>query len=101
MEEWVGQQWHRFIHRAASRQHAHAATGRLETEALSLPPTVAVFDDAALNRALYLWLAAQGACIEPTGDWLARLVPDQGRQHDALLQLRAAAAALQDAEDGA
>ena len=121
MEEWVGQQWHRFIHRAASRQHAHAAvhlpdvqraigmlfraaggahgvrlapatdsrsggprdwlqriagsgthaaTGRLETEALSLPPTVAVFDDAALNRALYLWLAAQGACIEPTGDWL-------------------------------
>jgi len=122
MEEWVGQQWHRFIHRAASRQHAHAAvhlpevqraigmlfraaggahgvrlapatdtrsggprdwlqriagsgthaaTGRLETEALSLPPTVAVFDDAALNRALYLWLAAQGACIEPTGDWLA------------------------------
>ena len=121
MEEWVGQQWHRFIHRAASRQHAHAAvhlpdvqraigmlfraaggahgvrlapatdsrsggprdwlqriagsgthaaTGRLETEALSLPPTVAVFDDAALNRALYLWLAAQGACVEPTGDWL-------------------------------
>ena len=121
MEEWVGQQWHRFIHRAASRQHAnaavhlpdvqraigmlfraaggahgvrlapatdtrsggprdwlqriagsgtHAATGRLETEALSLPPTVAVFDDTALNRALYLWLAAQGACIEATGDWL-------------------------------
>ena len=121
MEEWVGQQWHRFIHRAASRQHAsaavhlpevqraigmlfraaggahgvrlapatdtrsggprdwlqriagsgtHASTGRLEPEALSLPPTVAVFDDAALNRALYLWLAAQGACIEATGDWL-------------------------------
>jgi nitric oxide reductase NorD protein len=121
MEEWVGQQWHRFIHRAASRQHAHAvvhlpdvqraigmlfraaggahgvrlapatdsrsggprdwlqriagsgthaATGRLETEALSLPPTVAVFDDVALNRALYLWLAAQGACIEASGDWL-------------------------------
>ncbi|MGS5086192.1 VWA domain-containing protein [Hydrogenophaga sp. A37] len=121
MEEWVGQQWHRFIHRAASRQHAHAAvhlpdvqravgmlfraaggahgvrlapatdsrsggprdwlqriagsgthaaTGRLETEALSLPSTVAVFDDVALNRALYLWLAAQGACIEATGDWL-------------------------------
>jgi nitric oxide reductase NorD protein len=121
MEEWVGQQWHRFINRAASHQHAHAAvqlpevqraigmlfraaggahgvrlapatdiriggprdwlqriagsgthaaTGRLETEALSLPPTVAVFDDVALNRALYLWLAAQGACIEATGDWL-------------------------------
>ena len=122
MEEWVGTQWHRFINKAASRQHAHAAvhlpemqraigmlfragggghavrvapatdvrsggprgwleriagsgthaaTGRLEPEALSLPPTVAVFEDAALNRALYLWLAAMAAAIEPTGDWVA------------------------------
>lgn len=121
MEEWVGAQWHRFINKAASRQHAHAAvhlpdmqraigmlfragggghavrvapatdvrsggprgwvqriagsgthaaTGRLEPEALSLPPTVAVFDDTALNRALYLWLAAMAAVMEPTGDWL-------------------------------
>lgn len=121
MEEWVGAQWHRFIHRAANRQHphaavhladiqrsigllfraaggahgvrmassteqqvggprdwlqriagsgTHAATGRLEPEALSLPPSVAVFDDAALNRDLYLWLAAMAACMRPTGDWL-------------------------------
>ena len=33
-------------------------------------------------------------------DWLERLAPDQARDHDALHQLRAAARALQDAEDG-
>lgn len=122
MEEWVGQQWDRFIRRAANRQHdaaavslpevqrslnlmfraaggapavrvgpasdrkvggardwlqrvagtgTHAATGRLEPEALSLPPRIAVHADAALNRALYLWLAALAAHIEPTGDWIA------------------------------
>lgn len=122
MEEWVGQQWDRFIRRAASRQHdaaavalpevqrsitlmfraaggapavrvapaserrvggardwlqrmagtgTHAATGRLEPEALSLPPRIAVHADPALNRALYLWLAALAAQIEPTGDWIA------------------------------
>jgi hypothetical protein len=38
---------------------------------------------------------------EPSDDWLARLAPDQARHHDALDQLRVAAAALQDAEDGA
>ena len=38
---------------------------------------------------------------EPTDDWLTRLAPDQARQHDALVQLRVAAAGLQDAEDGA
>lgn len=133
MEEWVGTQWHRFIQRAANRQHAHAAvhlpevqraigmlfragggahavrlasatdariggprdwlqriagsathaaTGRLEPEALSLPPTVAVFDDAALNRALYLWLAALASVIEPSGDWIA----DNARATVAALQ---------------
>jgi len=38
---------------------------------------------------------------EPTDDWLARLAPDPARHHDALDLLRVAAAALQDAEDGA
>lgn len=122
MEEWVGQQWDRFIRRAAHRQHdaaavtlsdmrrtlhlmfraaggapavrvapaaetrvggardwlqrvagtgTHAATGRLEPEALSLPPLIAVHADPALNHALYLWLAALAAHIEPTGDWIA------------------------------
>jgi nitric oxide reductase NorD protein len=49
----------------------HAATGRLEPEALSLPPRIAVHADPALNRALYLWLAALAAHIEPCGDWIA------------------------------
>ncbi|HDS1059596.1 MULTISPECIES: TIGR02444 family protein [Pseudomonas] len=35
---------------------------------------------------------------EPSDDWLARLAPDQALHHDALVQLRVAAAALQDAE---
>lgn len=48
----------------------HAATGLLESEALSLPPQIAVFADAALNRALYLWLAALAAHLRPSGDWL-------------------------------
>jgi nitric oxide reductase NorD protein len=60
----------------------HAATGRLEPEVLSLPPTVAVFDDAALNRALYLWLAALASVIEPSGDWIA----DNARATAAALQ---------------
>lgn len=122
MEEWVGQQWDRFIRRAAHRQNdaaaikigdmqrtlqlmfraaggapvvrvapaaetrvggardwlqrmagtgTHAATGRLEPEVLSLPPRIAVHADPALNRALYLWLAALAAHIEPTGNWIA------------------------------
>ena len=125
MEEWIGQQWHRLITRAASRTHEHAAVelpqmqrsigmlfraaggphavritpacdsrtggprdwlqrlagsgthaalGRVEAEVLSLPPRIAVFEDASLNRALYLWLAALGAChaqsSDRVGDWL-------------------------------
>ncbi|MBA6118319.1 TIGR02444 family protein [Pseudomonas putida] len=38
---------------------------------------------------------------EPTDDWLAWLAPDQAGGHDALERLRAAAAGLQEAEDGA
>lgn len=159
MEEWVGAQWHKFIQRASSKQHAsaavhlpevqraigmlfragggahavrvapatdvrsggprdwlqriagsgtHAATGRLEPEALSLPSTVAVFDDPALNRALYLWLAAMAAVIEPTGDWVVdnlrataavlRRFPGLGQRYAALLaaqqMLRPAASRL-------
>ncbi|TXI60731.1 MAG: VWA domain-containing protein [Limnohabitans sp.] len=122
MEEWVGQQWHRLITRAASRTHEHAAVdlpqmlrsigmlfraaggghgvritpasdtrtggprdwlqrlagsgthaalGRVEAQALSLPPRIAVFDDAALNRTLYLWLAALGACHAHSGNWVS------------------------------
>ncbi|MFO1327342.1 MAG: VWA domain-containing protein [Rubrivivax sp.] len=44
---------------------------RLDAETLALPPRVAVFDDAALNRALYLWLAALAAVHVDRGDWIA------------------------------
>ena len=125
MEEWVGEHWHRFITRAADRQHAaaavnlpdmeraigllfragggaatvrvssaaarrvggsrsllqriagsgtHADLPRLESEALALPARIAVFPDAALNRALYLWLAALASCgdgLRPGDGWIA------------------------------
>ena len=60
----------------------HAATGRLEPEALSLPPLIAVFSRAELNRSLYLWLAALAAQLKPTGDWLG----DNQRATAAALQ---------------
>ncbi|MDP1902442.1 MAG: VWA domain-containing protein [Rubrivivax sp.] len=48
-----------------------AALTRLDGETLALPPVVAVFDDASLNRDLYLWLAALAAVHEPGAGWLA------------------------------
>jgi nitric oxide reductase NorD protein len=48
-----------------------AAVARLDADTLALPPVVAVFDDAALNRDLYLWLAALAAFHEPGPDWIA------------------------------
>ncbi|OYU76654.1 MAG: VWA domain-containing protein, partial [Burkholderiales bacterium PBB5] len=47
-----------------------AAVSQLDAETLALPPVIAVFDDAALNRDLYLWLAALAAGHVPGGDWL-------------------------------
>lgn len=47
-----------------------AARAHLEPGVLALPPVLAVFADAALNRDLYLWLALQSACLQPTNDWL-------------------------------
>lgn len=48
-----------------------AAVARLDADTLALPPVVAVFDDAVLNRDLYLWLAALAAFHEPGPDWIA------------------------------
>ncbi|MFT3780255.1 MAG: VWA domain-containing protein [Ottowia sp.] len=49
-----------------------AALSTLDAETLALPPALAVFDDAALNRDLYLWLAAQSAChTGAEGGWIA------------------------------
>ncbi|AMK28808.1 hypothetical protein AWT69_000171 [Pseudomonas putida] len=47
-----------------------------------------------LEALAHEWPAQAGAAQ----DWLARLAPDQARDHDALHQLRAAARELQDAE---
>ena len=52
-------------------QGERAALSTLDAETLALPPVLAVFDDAALNRDLYLWLAALSAChVEAEGGWI-------------------------------
>ena len=49
-----------------------AALSTLDTETLALPPVLAVFDDARLNRDLYMWLAALAAGhMEQTSGWIA------------------------------
>jgi nitric oxide reductase NorD protein len=90
----------------------HSAVGQCSAQAWALPPTLAVFDDAALNRALYLWLAALAAHMRPHGDWLhdnldatARalltfpgLAETHARLVRAQLALRPAGAAIDPAE---
>ncbi len=48
-----------------------AALPALDTNSLALPATLAVFEDRALNRDLYIWLAAMAAFHVATGNWLA------------------------------
>ena len=48
-----------------------AALALLDRDTLALPPRLAVFDDAELNRDLYLWLAVLAAASEPCVDWVA------------------------------
>lgn len=43
----------------------------LDRDALALPKELHVFDSKALNRALFLWLAAHASVMEDTGDWVA------------------------------
>ena len=53
-------------------QGERASVGTLDEQTLALPPVIAVFPDATLNRDLYLWLAAQGAChVATPAGWLA------------------------------
>jgi nitric oxide reductase NorD protein len=48
-----------------------AALSTLDAETLALPPALAVFEQAAQNRDLYLWLAALSACHAGAGgDWI-------------------------------
>lgn len=67
-----------------------AATTKLDADTLALPPVIAVFDDSALNRDLYLWLAALAAAHEPQADWIAANVAATQRvlQHCPGLQPR-------------
>jgi nitric oxide reductase NorD protein len=48
-----------------------AAITRLDGDTLSLPPRASVFDDATLNRDLYVWLAALAAVRDRGQGWIA------------------------------
>ena len=53
-------------------QGERAAISTLDQQTLALPPVLAVFAEPQLNRDLYLWLAAQGAChVATSAGWLA------------------------------
>ena len=49
----------------------HDALPGLDSDSLSLPPSIAVFHDRSLNRDLYLWLATMAACYVDTGKWIS------------------------------
>ncbi|RCL28130.1 TIGR02444 family protein [Pseudomonas sp. AFG_SD02_1510_Pfu_092] len=84
------QQW-----RAAAQGDAQLAPLREQLKGLELQAEKALL--TRLQERAWQWPAGSH---EPTSDWLSRLAPDQARHHDALIRLRVAAAALQDAEDG-
>lgn len=85
------QQW-----RTAARNDALLAALREQVKGLELQA-----EKTLLERLQALSQQWPADSHEPTDDWLARLAPDQVREHRALHQLRVAAAALQEAEDGA
>lgn len=60
----------RWVERLAGSGERDAPASR-DDETLSLPPSIACFADAALNRDLYLWLAALAAEHRPGDDWLS------------------------------
>jgi nitric oxide reductase NorD protein len=64
----AGGQRHWLQKLAGSGQRAD--TAQLEPDVLALPATLAVFDDAQLNRDLYLWLAMLSACFVQSGHWI-------------------------------
>lgn len=82
------QQW-----RAAASGDAQLAALREQVKGLELQAEKALLE--RLQERSRQWPTG---CHEPADDWLARLAPDQALHHDALVQLRVAAAALQDAE---
>ncbi len=60
---------HGWLHRLAGGAE-RATLGVLEPQVMGLPPTLAVFANAALNRDLYLWLALLSAHFEFSGHWI-------------------------------
>ena len=48
----------------------HEALPLLDTDSLSLPVSLAVFKERALNQDLYIWLAVLAACHVNTGQWI-------------------------------
>ena len=67
-----------------------APLGQLDAEVLALPERLAVHANAALNRDLYLWLAALAAHLDPRdGDWLQANLAATQRTLAALPGLRA------------
>ncbi|MBA4256701.1 MAG: VWA domain-containing protein [Polaromonas sp.] len=58
-----------WLHRLAGSGD-RAALPSLEPDVLSLPPSVAVFTEPALNRDLYLWLALLSAHWTPGDAWM-------------------------------
>lgn len=64
----MGGQRHWLQKLAGSGQRAD--TAQLEPDVLALPATLAVFDNAQLNRDLYLWLAMLSACWVPGSHWI-------------------------------
>lgn len=88
---YLRQQW-----RAAAQGDAQLAALRDQVKQLELQAEKALLE--RLQACARQWPADADV---PADDWLARLAPDLARRHDALDQLRVAATALQDAEDGA
>ena len=77
---------------------SRVALPQIDADVLALPQQVAVFDDASLNRDLYLWWAALAGSIDASAPW----VPANLAGADAALQrfpgLRARWQALRRAE---
>ncbi|MGE8059822.1 TIGR02444 family protein [Pseudomonas sp. NPDC089547] len=85
------QQW-----RAAAQNDVQLGAIREQVKGLELQAEKTLLE--RLHERSRQWPADSGG---GTDDWLARLAPEPARHHDALTQLRVAAATLQDAEDGA
>ncbi|MDV5098271.1 TIGR02444 family protein [Pseudomonas asiatica] len=85
------QQW-----RAAAQGDAQLAALREQVKGLELQAEKALLE--RLQERSRQWPVG---AHEPMENWLDQLAPAQARHHDALVRLRVAAAALQDAEDGA